>query len=499
MFNIPPIKKRDVFLSSFLILFLILNPGFGQKYQEEDVSDKVKALKIELEELRQQRDRVIAKRWEDRRVYNDAREKFNDEYEDLKEKLELRNGQLDRLREQIEVYLRDVEELKAKEEAAKIQYLGLSTQQRSVLNDLRSRMEKEFPLLIPERQKWLNDVSKSIDEKKDSPEEVLNDVLGFFQKELNLSRTIELSEKGFIRANQEPGEGLFLRIGMVGAAYLDNESKQSGLLLRNNNTTGRLFEWRENITDNAKQELDKNLNKITTGKDQLLLIPMDVLRTRSVAAGYTAEEKKGIVASAKSYLKDGGIWMWPLALIAIAALLLLIERYVFWIYKNSGKQKLLNNILDMLKNGDIQSAKNLCHDQKKSSVANAMLAIINQKDSTREMAEKNLQEILYKESPALEKRLATISVLGAAAPLLGLLGTVAGMIELFESITLYGTSDPKLMASGISVALITTQAGLAISVPILIAHNFIANRMDGLVNKMESYALKTLNILWPKG
>jgi biopolymer transport protein ExbB len=80
-----------------------------------------------------------------------------------------------------------------------------------------------------------------------------------------------------------------------------------------------------------------------------------------------------------------------------------------------------------------------------------------------------------------------------------LLGTVAGMIELFESITLYGTSDPKLMANGISIALITTQTGLAIAVPIMILHNFIANRVDSLVNKMETYALKSLNILWPNG
>lgn len=191
--------------------------------------------------------------------------------------------------------------------------------------------------------------------------------------------------------------------------------------------------------------------------------------------------------------------MWPLGLIALAAVLLLIERLFYWWPRRAGGPGLYDQVLARALEDKVSEAVKLCASHDKNPVLRAMASVLNCKGKSRQSAEKVLQEVLLQEAPALEKRLTTVSVLGAAAPLLGLLGTVAGMIKLFETITIYGTSDPKLMASGISIALITTQTGLAIAVPIMIIHNFLANRVDGLVNQVEAYALKTLNILWPKG
>jgi biopolymer transport protein ExbB len=82
--------------------------------------------------------------------------------------------------------------------------------------------------------------------------------------------------------------------------------------------------------------------------------------------------------------------------------------------------------------------------------------------------ESQLEDILAKATPPLEKNLSVIKLLAAVAPLLGLLGTVIGMIETFQAITLFGTGDPKLMAGGISQALVTTMLGLIAAVPITI-------------------------------
>jgi biopolymer transport protein ExbB len=476
---------------------------FGQ-YQEDDVSDKIKALKIELEEQKRLRDRVIAKRWEDRKIYNDAREKFNEEYDEFKDKLEQKNSEMERVRESIEALQRDVEELKSRLENEKVQFQGLSDIQRNAVGEMARELDKRFPLLIPERQEKVNQVKKSAETKKDSPSEILDEVIDLHLQEIQLTREIILVKREFLTADKTTGRGTFVRTGMVGAAYKDENTQKAGIMLRTSYSSGKLFEWREDLTPDALQVLKENMDRLEAAVNEnrqleTAVLPMDILRTRAVGKGYTRGEQKGFTGAAKGYFKAGGIWMWPLAAIALAALLLLFERFWSWSRKNTGNASLFNKVLEQAREGKITEAQKLCKSRKTSAVLRAISAVLDNREKSREVAEKELQEVILQEGPALEKRLTTISVLGAAAPLLGLLGTVAGMIQLFESITLYGTSDPKLMAGGISIALITTQTGLAIAVPIMIVHNFMANRVDALINKMETYALKSLNLLWPRG
>ena len=88
-----------------------------------------------------------------------------------------------------------------------------------------------------------------------------------------------------------------------------------------------------------------------------------------------------------------------------------------------------------------------------------------------------------------EKNLSTIKLLAAVAPLLGLLGTVIGMIETFQAITLFGTGDPKLMADGISQALVTTMLGLITAVPLLFVHNQLDTRSREIIQIIEEQAI----------
>jgi len=102
-----------------------------------------------------------------------------------------------------------------------------------------------------------------------------------------------------------------------------------------------------------------------------------------------------------------------------------------------------------------------------------------------ETLEMKLDEAVLKELPALEKGLSLLKLLAAVAPLLGLLGTVTGMIATFQSITLFGTGDPKLMAGGISQALITTVLGLVAAIPLLFMHNIVSSRSRELVQILD--------------
>jgi len=96
-----------------------------------------------------------------------------------------------------------------------------------------------------------------------------------------------------------------------------------------------------------------------------------------------------------------------------------------------------------------------------------------------------LQEAMIKEAPAIERYNGLIKLLAAVSPLLGLLGTVIGMIITFQTITLFGTSDPKLMAGGISTALVTTVLGLSVAIPLLFAHTFIVAKSRKILDLIE--------------
>ncbi|WP_438970965.1 MotA/TolQ/ExbB proton channel family protein [Methylophaga sp.] len=96
-----------------------------------------------------------------------------------------------------------------------------------------------------------------------------------------------------------------------------------------------------------------------------------------------------------------------------------------------------------------------------------------------------LDEAILRETPRLERGLITLAILAAIAPMLGLLGTVSGMIETFQSITLFGTGDPKLMSGGISQALVTTELGLAVAIPLLLIHSGLSSKSNRLIQILD--------------
>jgi len=112
------------------------------------------------------------------------------------------------------------------------------------------------------------------------------------------------------------------------------------------------------------------------------------------------------------------------------------------------------------------------------------VADLHAKSNTEELM-RFLDEAVLGEIPEFRKGLGTLAVLATVAPLLGLLGTVAGMIETFHAITAYGNSDPQVLSSGISQALLTTKFGLIAAVPLLLCHSFLSSKSDSILNVIE--------------
>jgi len=126
---------------------------------------------------------------------------------------------------------------------------------------------------------------------------------------------------------------------------------------------------------------------------------------------------------------------------------------------------------------------------KQGSPLHEINEIISDKSLDQEKLENKIEAVLSNTEPVYEKNLSTVKLLAAVAPLLGLLGTVIGMIETFQAITLFGTGDPKLMADGISQALVTTMLGLITAVPLLFVHNQLDTRSREIVQIIEEQAI----------
>jgi len=97
--------------------------------------------------------------------------------------------------------------------------------------------------------------------------------------------------------------------------------------------------------------------------------------------------------------------------------------------------------------------------------------------------------------PVLRRYLGALAVFGAVAPLLGLLGTVTGMIHTFQLVTIFGTGDAKMLSGGISEALVTTETGLAIAIPVLLVHAFLARRVDNMAGRLEHSVVEFVDAL----
>lgn len=289
--------------------------------------------------------------------------------------------------------------------------------------------------------------------------------------EMERSGKIEQREGTFIGADGIETTGDILTLGGFNGFY-----RQPGEVgfLRNDRAGGQLTavpvssSW---FDGNGRQ-----IKNYFAGKTDIL--PLDLSRGEVLGEHH---HKQDLFA----FLRSGGLLVWPILLVGLAAFLLIIERVIFLMRTKADSEKLMNRIQELTACGRLQECQQYCEEYSTSSVCRVLRAGLNSFGDNREILENALQEAIMKELPRLERFLSTISVLAAVAPLLGLLGTVSGMINTFHAITMHGTGDPRILSSGISEALITTELGLMVAVPVLILHHFLERRVDVIVGEME--------------
>jgi len=192
------------------------------------------------------------------------------------------------------------------------------------------------------------------------------------------------------------------------------------------------------------------------------------------------------------HLMKGGPVMIPILLLGATAFLVGLVKYIQISLIHTARPRDLQTILESLRRGDKPAAKAQASGIK-GPAGEMLLTAISHSDDERELIEEVLYEKMLHTKPRLERLLPFIALTAACAPLLGLLVTVTGMINTFNLITIFGTGDPKMLSSGISEALITTEYGLKIAIPALLVHALISRKTKGIMAGMEQTAVGFIN------
>lgn len=193
-------------------------------------------------------------------------------------------------------------------------------------------------------------------------------------------------------------------------------------------------------------------------------------------------------------LSAGGWLIVPLLFASILAMAIVGERY--WALRRAAvvPPHLVEKILEWHRDGQLHS-ENILQLHLSSPLGRMLAAGLLNRNHPREVMKESLEESGRHQVHEMERYLSTLGTIAAGAPLVGLLGTVIGMIKVFDAITLGGVGDPTILSTGISEALITTATGLSVAIPSLIFYRLLRRRVDELVVEMEQAAIRVVEII----
>lgn len=214
-------------------------------------------------------------------------------------------------------------------------------------------------------------------------------------------------------------------------------------------------------------------------------LPLDPTLGKAIAIASTEE-------SVAEHILKGGVWVFPILGFAFVSLIISIYKLFELTTIKSLPAGAMTSVVKLFRSGD--KAKALHEARALPGPSGELLAVgVENADEPKELLEEILLERMIATQPKIERLLSVIAVTAATAPLLGLLGTVTGMINTFKLITIFGTGDAKSLSGGISEALITTEFGLVVAIPSLLFHAFLSRRAKSIMAAMERSAMSFVN------
>jgi biopolymer transport protein ExbB len=191
----------------------------------------------------------------------------------------------------------------------------------------------------------------------------------------------------------------------------------------------------------------------------------------------------------------GGFMVYPIILLSVFAVYIFFERYLTLNKANVDPVPFMSRVKELVLKGDINGAKVLCA-QNETPIARMIEKGISRIGSPLKNIEASIENVGKLEIFKLEKNLSTLATIAGAAPMMGFLGTVIGMVQAFIAISQEeGSVSPKLLADGIYTAMITTVAGLIVGIIAYLAYNFLVTRVQKIVHKMEYTSIDFIDLL----
>ena len=192
--------------------------------------------------------------------------------------------------------------------------------------------------------------------------------------------------------------------------------------------------------------------------------------------------------------EKGGFLMYPIFLCSLIAITIFFERMFYLKSIKTKSNKFVLRVKNLVKKGSIELAISVCR-KSPTPISQIMLAGLMKFGRGRDEMKEAIEDSANQEIPVLEKNLSTLSTIGNITPLLGLLGTVFGMVKAFNVIAVMGVGKPEALAGGISEALLTTAFGLSIAIPTIVVYNYLSHRVDKLIRDMEINCVDLIDLL----
>jgi biopolymer transport protein ExbB len=192
--------------------------------------------------------------------------------------------------------------------------------------------------------------------------------------------------------------------------------------------------------------------------------------------------------------EKGGFLMYPIFICSLIAVTIFFERMFYLKSVKTKSNRFVLRVKNLVKKGSIELAISACR-KSPTPISKIMLTGLIKFGQGRDEMKEAIEDSANQEIPVLERNLSTLSTIGNITPLLGLLGTVFGMVKAFNVIAVMGVGKPEALAGGISEALLTTAFGLSIAIPTIVVYNYLSHRVDKLIREMEVNCVDLVDLL----
>ncbi len=324
-------------------------------------------------------------------------------------------------------------------------------------------------LAMPMYPEWNKTIADMLDTSRYPGVEAVDGLVQVFFDYMQAGSDIVFKPGNYLDNSGSLAHGDILRLGVFTTFYRSPDGDVGFLTLHTGETLTE-------VSCRPDFGTRKNIKSYMDGERES--IAMDISRGAVFARMLAGKDWR-------EWLRAGGFLLWPILAAGFIGLLIGIERLIFLFRTGKESSRFRKEIFQSAERGDWKQCETLLKQSKDTPVIRVRKKILAERGQGQEVLEATLQEAMLAEIPKLERLLSTLQVLAVISPLLGLLGTVTGMINTFQVITVFGTGDPKLMSGGISEALITTQAGLAVAIPLMLIAHFIKKRVADILDDMD--------------